>query len=90
MQVKREPAACGSPWGIERHIVKPLSYQSVLDNPDLFDSLHREARRERAEAVHRLLIAPFRALFMRPRPRRSPRAATARCVGNRSTSPTGG
>ena len=57
--------------------MKPLSYQSLLDNPDLLDSLHRKARRERAEAVYPLVIAPFRALFMRTRPAPSAEALAA-------------
>ncbi len=40
-----------------------LSYQAVQDNPELLEALMRQARRERAEAVHRLIIAPVARLF---------------------------
>jgi hypothetical protein len=40
-----------------------LDYEMLSSNPDLIRVLTERARRERAEAVHRLLIAPFARLF---------------------------
>lgn len=40
-----------------------LTYQAILDNPDLLEQTLAQARRERAEAVQRLLVAPLRRLF---------------------------
>lgn len=40
-----------------------LSTQALQDNPELLEALMRRARRERAEAVHRLIIAPVARLF---------------------------
>lgn len=41
------------------------------------EALHHRARRERAEAVHRLLVAPL-IRFFRNRPAPAPRAAPLR------------
>ena len=41
----------------------PLNYEMVNRNPELVRALQEQARRERAEAVHRLLIAPIARLF---------------------------
>jgi hypothetical protein len=43
----------------------PLTYEALVKNPDLLEALSRQARRERAEAVHRLIIEPIRKLFTR-------------------------
>lgn len=43
----------------------PLNYERVNRNPELVRALMDQARRERAEAVHRLLIAPIARLFGR-------------------------
>ena len=40
-----------------------LTYENLHRNPDLLDTLLHQARRERAEAVHRLLILPVRRLL---------------------------
>jgi hypothetical protein len=41
----------------------PLTYETLHRNPALLDSLLQQARRERAEAVHRLLVLPVRRLL---------------------------
>jgi hypothetical protein len=43
----------------------PLTYESLTRNPELMRALIEQARRERAAAVHRLLIEPFTKLFRR-------------------------
>ena len=43
--------------------MKPLTYEAVQKHPELLQALIRRAHRERAEAVHRLLIAPVQAFF---------------------------
>jgi hypothetical protein len=48
-----------------KDIVKPVSYQALLDNPHLLDSITRRARRDRAEAIHDLIVAVSKALFTR-------------------------
>jgi hypothetical protein len=40
-----------------------LTYQAILDDPRLLDRVLAAARRERALAVHRLIISPIKALF---------------------------
>ena len=50
----------------------PLTYDVLRDHPELLEAILRKARRERAEAVHRLFILPFKALF-----RRKPKTAPA-------------
>ena len=49
------------------------TFEALHDNPDLLRSLLAEARRERARAVHEILVAPVLNLF---RPARTPRAAS--------------
>lgn len=49
-----------------------LTYEALRRNPDLLDQLLRDARRERAAAVDRLISAALRALLARPR-RAAPR-----------------
>jgi hypothetical protein len=41
----------------------PITYEALRRNPELLDTLRRQAHRERAEAVHRLIIVPIRRLF---------------------------
>ena len=55
-----------------------LTYKAVQENPQLLETLMVEARRERAKAVHRLLVAPIRRLF-------SGDAAKSRCFGHSAT-----
>ena len=43
----------------------PLTYEAAMKNPDLIHALSLQARRERAHAVHRLIIEPIRKLFAR-------------------------
>jgi len=40
-----------------------LTYQNLIDNPELIGRLERQARRERAAAFHRLVVRPVKALF---------------------------
>ncbi len=42
-----------------------LTYQAILDDPRLIDAILVDARRDRALAVHRLIIAPLKAFFTR-------------------------
>jgi hypothetical protein len=41
----------------------PITYEAVHRNPELLEALHRQARRERAQEIHRLIIAPIQRLF---------------------------
>ena len=43
----------------------PLTSESLRSHPELMERLVENARRERAEAVDRLLIAPVQAAFRR-------------------------
>jgi hypothetical protein len=43
----------------------PLTFEAVTRNPDLVRALMAQAHRERAEAVHRLIVDPIRAFFAR-------------------------
>ena len=47
----------------------PLTFEAVTRNPEIIRALMKQARRERAEAVHRLIIEPIVSLFSRSRPR---------------------
>lgn len=40
-----------------------LTYQAILDDPDLLDRIEKQARRERAEAIHDLIVEPITRLF---------------------------
>ena len=40
-----------------------LTYEAILDDPSLLDRLEAQARRERARAVHQLVIAPIKHFF---------------------------
>jgi len=46
-----------------------LTYEAILKDPSLLERIHANAHRERAEAVHRMIIAPIVAFFSRPAPR---------------------
>lgn len=46
-----------------------LTYEIYLANPGVREQLEREARRTRAEAVHRFIVAPLIGMFRRARPR---------------------
>jgi hypothetical protein len=41
----------------------PLTFETVTSNPELIRALMEQARRERAEAVHRLIVEPIKRLF---------------------------
>jgi len=43
----------------------PLTFEAASRNPELVRALMVQAHRERAEAVHRLIIEPIRSLFTR-------------------------
>jgi hypothetical protein len=49
--------------------VNPITYEALQRNPELLQALLRQARRERAEAVHRLIIEPIMSLFTRSQPK---------------------
>jgi hypothetical protein len=41
----------------------PLTFEAVTKNPELIDAVLRQARRERAAAVHRLIVEPVKRFF---------------------------
>jgi hypothetical protein len=41
----------------------PLTFETVTRNPELVRALIEQAHRERAEAVHRLIVEPIKRLF---------------------------
>ena len=41
----------------------PLTFEAVTRNPEIIRALMNQAQRERAEAVHRLIIEPIKSLF---------------------------
>jgi hypothetical protein len=43
----------------------PLTFEAVTRNPELIRAVMTQAHRERAEAVHRLIIEPVRSFFAR-------------------------
>jgi hypothetical protein len=45
----------------------PLTYEALSRNPELIQAILQQAHRERAEAVHRLIVAPIRKAFARIR-----------------------
>jgi hypothetical protein len=47
----------------------PITFEALTNNPALIRALMEQARRERAEAVHRLLVQPIKRLFVRHAPR---------------------
>jgi hypothetical protein len=40
-----------------------ITYEAITKNPELMHALALQARRERAQAVHRLIIEPIGKLF---------------------------
>ena len=53
--------------------MKTLTYEDYLANPEAVkQQVYREARRERAEVVHRLIVAPLAQLFKRPAAKPAP------------------
>jgi hypothetical protein len=55
----------------------PITFESITRNPELVRALMRRAHRERAEAVHRLIVEPIKSFFspLRLRPPVRNRAA---------------
>ena len=45
--------------------MKPLTFEAVTRDPELMQVLIRRAHRERAEAVHRLIVEPVWSFFAR-------------------------
>jgi hypothetical protein len=41
----------------------PLTFEHITRNPELVEAIVAQARRERAAAVHRLIVEPIRRLF---------------------------
>ena len=41
----------------------PITFEAVTRNPELVQALMRQAHRERAEAVYRLIVEPIKSLF---------------------------
>jgi hypothetical protein len=41
----------------------PLTFEAFIRNPDTVRALTAQARRERAEAIHRLIVEPVKSLF---------------------------
>jgi hypothetical protein len=50
------------------------TYRELIDHPELIDALHAQARRERAQAFERLVLAPVKAMLPADRTRRALRA----------------
>ncbi|MGH8724875.1 MAG: hypothetical protein ACREU1_08450 [Burkholderiales bacterium] len=40
-----------------------LTYEAILNDPSLLERIERQARRERAAAVHRLIVEPIKRVF---------------------------
>ncbi len=40
-----------------------LTYEAILNDPSLLERIQRQAYRERAEAMHRLIVEPLKHLF---------------------------
>jgi hypothetical protein len=62
--------------------MEPLTYEALNRNPELIEALIEQARRERAMAMHRLIVEPIKRLFARHatrsnlgHPRKASRAA---------------
>ena len=45
--------------------MQPLTFEAYIRNPELAQSLVRQARRHRAEAIHRFILEPIKSLFTR-------------------------
>ena len=43
----------------------PLTFEAITRNPELIRALMTQAHRERAEAVHRLIVEPVTSFFAR-------------------------
>lgn len=41
----------------------PLTFEAITRNPELIRALMTQAHRERAQAVHRLIVGPIKSLF---------------------------
>ena len=59
----------------------PLTFEAVTRNPEIIRALMKQAQRERAEAVHRLIVEPIKSLFRRSR------SSVRRAAGNRFAAP---
>ena len=46
-----------------------LTYEALLDDPELLARIEAEARRARAEAVRELIVEPIKRLFVDHAPR---------------------
>lgn len=44
----------------------PLTFEAVTRNPALIEALMAQAHRERAEAMHRLIVLPIKRLLAKP------------------------
>jgi hypothetical protein len=42
-----------------------LTYEALLSDPSLLERIRLDAHRERAEAIHRIVLAPLAALLVR-------------------------
>lgn len=40
-----------------------LTYEAILNDPTVLERIRAEAHRERADAMHRLLIVPIKRFF---------------------------
>ncbi len=40
-----------------------LTYEAILNDPSLLERIQRQAHRERAKAVHELIVQPIRTFF---------------------------
>ena len=40
-----------------------LTYEALLNDPSVYDRMRAEARRERAEVIHSLIVEPIKNLF---------------------------
>ena len=40
-----------------------LTYEAILNDPSLLERIQTQAYRERAEAMHRLIVLPIKNLF---------------------------
>jgi hypothetical protein len=40
-----------------------LTYEAILNDPSLLERIERQAHRERASAVHELIVLPITRLF---------------------------
>jgi len=40
-----------------------LTYEAILNDPALLERIQRQAHRERAETIRRLIVAPLKTFF---------------------------